>query len=650
MVRRSAARLALLLLASAVPAAAAEEPRAFLRFAERLAGPPTEQLDVVAEQEVEIDRRALADQRVLLPLLDGRTYELVRSGIDLRPAGSFAWRGRLVDRDDGRAIGSATLTVGESAVLGTITTPEATYQILPAEGGGHRLALIDDSRLPPCGVRERSDIPDLLAADGPGPEGGLHSVTAAAKPKPPKVPPTTTLRLLVLATPGATVVLRSFDNLVNQVRHAVDLGNSAFANSQVPVTIELVQVLRTNYIEQAETYDDLQWVALSPEVADLRRQWGANQVVLVTSQPRTGGQTICGIADLMRKDVFLDGSRAPQGSSIVSAACATGYTLIHELGHTLGCEHDPGYGSPLSLALFPHAYGHFVDGRFRTIMSYPNDCTQGCSTIPHFSNPAIRFSGTPTGIAGRRDNSAVVRAVRGRFTGPPAGGCVPGPNTLCLGGRYQADVEWYDPHAVKLGRGKALKGPGALGLFSFGDVNSVDLALRFVDDGRNVTVSHAPLSGAFYEIYLRDLQTGSHEYYTWFGESGCGGSERAFASASRIAADAKKPAGGCRADATTVCLHNRFAVRAVWRDAQGEHPAGAVPLAPRNSGALDFGDGGDPELIVDIQPAGKKFNVAYAPLVARPYTLTITDTRTKAVRTYDQPNARQCGGSQAPAF
>ena len=244
----------------------------------------------------------------------------------------------------------------------------------------------------------------------------------------------------------------------------------------------------------------------------------------------------------------------------------------------------------------------------------------------------------------------MIRAVRGRFTGPPVGGCVPGPNTLCLGGRYQADVEWYDPHAVKLGRGKALKGPGALGLFSFGDLNSVDLALRFVDDGRNVTVSHAPLSGAYYEIYLRDLQTGSHEYYTWFGESGCGGSERAFTSASRTVAEAKKPAGGCKPDATTVCLHNRFAVRAVWRDTQGEHAAGAVPLVPRNSGALDFGDGGDPELIVDIQPAGKKFNVTYAPLVARPYTLTITDTRTKAVRTYDQPDARQCGGSQAPAF
>lgn len=71
----------------------------------------------------------------------------------------------------------------------------------------------------------------------------------------------------------------------------------------------------------------------------------------------------------------------------------------------MGSQHNPENGSG---ATYPYGYGHYVSGNFRTVMSYVDPCTGGCTRRPYFSNPMARYQGIPTGIDNARDN---VRAI-----------------------------------------------------------------------------------------------------------------------------------------------------------------------------------------------------------------------------------------------
>jgi hypothetical protein len=71
----------------------------------------------------------------------------------------------------------------------------------------------------------------------------------------------------------------------------------------------------------------------------------------------------------------------------------------------MGMEHDPASaGIAPSGASYPWSFGHYVNGGFRTIMSY-NVCTISCPRVLHFSNPDVLYNGVATGIQDQRDNA-----------------------------------------------------------------------------------------------------------------------------------------------------------------------------------------------------------------------------------------------------
>ncbi len=629
-------------------AADPEEARPLLRFVEGRIWKSADLPGTVAERAVSLDPGALHASRMSLPLLDGQTYELVRTGLEQRSAGDFAWRGQVLDPSGAEEpFGSVTLTMKNGAVLGRVSVPGASYQIAPAAGGGYRLVEVDDTQLDPCAVHSfgggfAHEVSEMATA-----------VQVPLRPefaKPPKVPPTTNLRLLILYTDRGAQQIGGLSELERWIRSDVDLGNASFTNSRIPVQVELVGMVRLNYMETGDPYTDLTFLRMSNDVDHLRREHGVTHVILIVGQM----DFACGIGDLMRKDKYLDNSRPFQGSAVIRASCLGGFTLIHEIGHTLAAEHDPASGSPVQIALFPHAYGHIVEDNFRTVMAYPN-CFN-CPTAPHFSNPAVRFDGVPTGIAGKRDNSRVIGVTRAKFTGPPDEGCVPGPITMCLGeGRFKAEVEFLDPHVFKLGFAKVLNGTDTTGYFGFGDAASPAVALRVAPDGNRVQVAYGQLTDFPFELTISDLQTGGVSQY-YDTQNACGGSDQnAFGgpmlvSAAAVTGEAKAKPAACPTTAETLCLHGRFQVTVDWRNSTGEGRAN-VSTVSRLAGSFDFGDGGDPELVVKISPVGKKnFGVYYGALSNQQYTLTITDIRTRAVKTYENPAGNHCGGNEIPAF
>ena len=93
-------------------------------------------------------------------------------------------------------------------------------------------------------------------------------------------------------------------------------------------------------------------------------------------------------------------------------SCAVGnLSFAHEFGHNQGCEHNPENSSvwPAN-GSYPWSYGHWHSGNYRTVMSYTDPCTGGCTRHPYFSNANVTFQGQPTGVLDLRENYRTINA------------------------------------------------------------------------------------------------------------------------------------------------------------------------------------------------------------------------------------------------
>ena len=113
--------------------------------------------------------------------------------------------------------------------------------------------------------------------------------------------------------------------------------------------------------------------------------------------------------------------RGTSGDSVAVAVVAEGCDLAlhlfaHEAGHLLGAHHNPEEGRNGQLPNGNWRYGHGLCNAakgWRTVMAY-NTNGRCRPVIPYFSNPDVRYRGTPTGDHDLRDNARLMneRALR----------------------------------------------------------------------------------------------------------------------------------------------------------------------------------------------------------------------------------------------
>jgi len=341
----------------------------------------------VKESEININLAGFTPENSALlsfPLFDGKTYEAVRDnaeGIEVRGAGDFTWRGKLIGTGEFR--GDVMLTVKKGFVSGLIYAPNAVYEIVPRKNK-QVLVEINQSEFPECSgeIKPQQVETNVLQTD--------QNVAATAQ-----IDSGDRIDVLIVYTTAVKNFLGGDAQAQAFAQQAIATTNTVYRNSQIRQRLRLAHAQEFVYTESGTGGTDLSNVRTNAEVNALRETHKADLVGLVVNT--LDG---CGIGYLMN---VLGTGFSPYGYTVTARNCAVGnLSLAHEFGHNMGSAHNPENATGTA---FPYSYGHYVNGVFRTVMSYTEPCTSGCPRAPYLSNPLISFNGHPTGVANQRDNA-----------------------------------------------------------------------------------------------------------------------------------------------------------------------------------------------------------------------------------------------------
>lgn len=294
----------------------------------------------------------------------------------------------------GRKGDGVTLTWGDGVLTGHVRRGEQVFRIRYAGNGFHAIEELDPAAFPPeaeplttswsalafeSPIGRRSDLPD---------DGDL-------------------IDALVIYTGAARVAAGGGAAIESEIAGAIADANAAFANSGVVQRIRLVHTAELDYAESGNPSTELTRLRGTSDgyldgVHELRDLYGADLVALVVSN-MSGA---CGIGYVMTVNST---SFAPNAFSVTDRDCFFQYTLAHEMGHNMGCQHDPPNAG--TNPVFPYSYGYRdASHGFRTVMAYPCSGTS-CPRVRHWSDDAITYLGAATGNAGQ-DNARSLNEVR----------------------------------------------------------------------------------------------------------------------------------------------------------------------------------------------------------------------------------------------
>jgi hypothetical protein len=315
-------------------------------------------------------------------------------------AGGSVWVGSVVGFEDS----SVMFSMMGDVVSASINWGEELCQVGYAGNGIHWINLVDASALPPCGTDGALNI-DVSSVPLGGQGGRAGS---------PDIDVMVVYSTVAKNTVGGTSSMQSRINL------AITETNSAYTSSTATQQLVLVHTEEmVGYTEPSSFSQILYDLAGKTDgkmdnVHALRDQYGADCVSMICKN----GQ-YCGIAYLMTNP---SASFESSAFSVTNYSCMTGYySFGHELGHNMGCAHDP---QNAGSAAYWYSYGFRTsNNQYRTIMAYSPG-----TRVKRFSSPNITYNGYTMGTSSQdnarslNDTSAIVAAWRngsgGGTTGP----------------------------------------------------------------------------------------------------------------------------------------------------------------------------------------------------------------------------------------
>lgn len=230
------------------------------------------------------------------------------------------------------------------------------------------------------------------------------------------------IKVLALYTPNAKEAGGSVSAVEARINHAISQTNNAFFNSEIyNIQLQLAATEEIAFTETQNISSDLQSLMNNSTVSSRRSVHNADIVVLFTKANYTlggggGGGCLGPHCNIFGNTIFgatpVVGARQHNAFAIVQYENAIDqtYTFAHEVGHLLGAQHGRNDGHLESNPIYPNAYAHAFNsthGLTHTILKL-NTATDGSTRIPHYSNPAVRYSGRITGTS-TSNNSLAIR-------------------------------------------------------------------------------------------------------------------------------------------------------------------------------------------------------------------------------------------------
>lgn len=265
-------------------------------------------------------------------------------------------------------------------------------------------------------VTHQSDVPssDMVA-------GNVFQVENLPESCPkPSLDASTQIDVMIVYTAKAAQWAIN-DYQVTDIHHLINIAmqkaNEAMVNSETNITFNLVHKYQTSY-EEVNSSQDLYWITNgadeeSAKIHALRKQYSADMVVLMPEVDFTGG-----LAWLLNNE---NGSAGNAFSLSRVQQSSWTYTMVHEIGHNMGCGHHNRQLTQAGPGLYPYSGGWRgitnAGTKYSTIMTYeaasyfPGE-TDYYPRIPYFSSPDLTFEGVSVGNVDEANNALTIKQVK----------------------------------------------------------------------------------------------------------------------------------------------------------------------------------------------------------------------------------------------
>ena len=337
---------------------------------------------------------------LLLDFFENKKYKAVIENVTINYDNTIGITARILDTE----FGYCFISISGEDVSIVADLPRLDEQYLTGGTNGntyvaqHKMSEVSKNILPSSGI----EIP----ADN---NQKTRSVTALASDN---LEDPVTIDIMFVYTKNAREWAGGTSQMNNIITESLLRSNLVMANSLTNVTFNLVHKYETTYNE-VNSEEDLYRLKNTgdgylEEVHPLRDQYKADLVMLLPMIDFTGG-----LAFLLNNE-----SGAPAygfGLSRVQQSSWT-YTVVHEIGHNMGCVHHKNQGET---GLFPYSYGYAgvtnLGTKFTTVMSYESGdhlpTPDKYPNIPYFSNPEITFEGVSIGDV-NANNALTIRRTK----------------------------------------------------------------------------------------------------------------------------------------------------------------------------------------------------------------------------------------------
>jgi len=302
------------------------------------------------------------------------------------------------------------LSFRKGVMYGRIVADSIVYEVKPIGENRYSIEELDSAKFPGCRVTENEVISSRGTNSDMNRDTNSSPLMQSSNDEPIQID------LMSVYTAAARIDAGGIAEIEAKIQAAVDVANTAFTDSDMGFEYRLVHIQEVNVAQSNDSDFYLDWLSSNSTVAALRDQHGADMVSLIYDAPNS-----CGLAYVQRNPGSDFASSAFQ---VTDTDCAVGnLTFAHEHGHNLGMEHNPeNTDASTQTASYPYSFGHYVDGSFRSVMSYSNYCDSDCPRVAHFSNPDVTHDGVATGIVNSRDNARTGRStgsIVANFRSPP---------------------------------------------------------------------------------------------------------------------------------------------------------------------------------------------------------------------------------------